>query len=295
MSETKTNSFFSELERLLNQKYGADGPHHVKTYLRLTFSKHVTLIEKSLGLKPGCRVLDVGCGTGQFLVEAAVRGYITCGVDTFEEADGIDLKIAQARAYEIGHPVKVVYGNASALPFPSDYFDLVTNFGMLEHIPQHDRSAILQEMFRVVNPGGYLFVIAGPNRNFPYDQHLPGIPFANWLPYSMKVAVAKRYGPRLLLQGPWSVSRTEFKKALPQSQARCLNLYGTFLAVDGGQPLGSFQINPFYFLSYFKRRWQLYRLFGILGYMFSMIRLEHCHILAFQKIAPIVKKNNGHD
>ena len=63
--------------------------------------------------------------------------------------------------------VRFVSGDATALPFDSCSFDLVTMFDLLEHIPDHKKA--VSEALRVLRPGGFLLV-SSPNENwrFPY-------------------------------------------------------------------------------------------------------------------------------
>jgi SAM-dependent methyltransferase len=95
----------------------------------------------------GARVLDAGCGTGNNLVHLAPRGR-TFGVDLSDEA----LQFCRTR--------RVVVAKASvlALPFAQDAFDLVTSFDVLYHRWVSDDRAAVQELVRVLKPGGLLLV-----------------------------------------------------------------------------------------------------------------------------------------
>jgi SAM-dependent methyltransferase len=266
---------------LIDRKYSADGPEVVRTYQGLHFTKHVRLLREKMGLRAGTKVLDVGCGTGALLVELATAGADVTGVDTFEEADGIDLEIAQARLRESGVSARVDKASAAALPFENEKFDLVVNIGMLEHISPAQRPALLREMFRVVRPGGHLFLIAGPTNTTPIDQHIPGHWFANWRSRERKIEISKRAGRRQFLAIPWGISRRELRDALPGARFR--NLYPAFFSLDGGQPLGEFRLSLFWVLAWMKRRFHLHRLFGIAAGALCLLRQEHCHILAIRK------------
>src|SRR5262245_51508514 len=152
---------------LIERKYGADGSAAVHTYQSLSFDKHVRLLQAHMALRPGTRVLDIGCGTGALLVELANAGADVIGVDTFEEAGGIDCEIARARLREHCAEAALLRASATVLPFGDASFDIAVNIGMLEHIPPQERPGVLREMFRVVRPGGHLFLIAGPTRATP--------------------------------------------------------------------------------------------------------------------------------
>jgi ubiquinone/menaquinone biosynthesis C-methylase UbiE len=268
---------------LIDSKYAADGADVVRTYQGLQFDKHIRLMRKHLGLKPGMRVLDVGCGTGALLVELAKAGALVTGIDTFEEADGIDRRIAEARLRENDVTAEIVDGTAATLPFPDQAFELAVNIGMLEHIRPDRRSGMLQEIFRVVRPNGYLFLIAGPTRATPFDQHIPGFPFSNWLSRDRKMQLSRNAGRRQFLAIPWGISRRELRVALPEAEFR--NLYADYFRLDGGQPLGAFRTSPLWLLAWAKRRMRLHRFFGIAARCLYLVHQEHCHILAIHKRA----------
>ena len=101
----------------------------------------------------GERVLDVACGTG------AVARYAAPLVGPTGRVVGLDLNagmLAIARAMPQREGVSIAWreGTATALPFPDASFDLVCCLQGLQFFP--DRRAALQEMWRVLVPGGRL-------------------------------------------------------------------------------------------------------------------------------------------
>lgn len=102
-------------------------------------------------LKPGMRVLDVGCGPGTISVglAAAVKPGELHGIDMDESQ--IDLAIAAAQ--QGGHVnAHFQVADALSLSFPDSHFDAVHCHGFLTHIP--DTGAALGEIKRVLRPGG---------------------------------------------------------------------------------------------------------------------------------------------
>lgn len=97
------------------------------------------------------RMLDFGCGLG-YLLHAMERTWETYGVDISPYA------IAQAKQNAPRTRLEILAGNH--LPFPDNFFDLVTALDVLEHIPQP--ADTLAELFRVSNSGGIL-VVSVPN------------------------------------------------------------------------------------------------------------------------------------
>ena len=266
---------------LIARKYQLDGEQVVHDYRRLDFSKHLALMRAHMGLREGAKVLDIGCGTGALLVQLADAGADVTGIDTFEEADGIDRRIVEARLREHGRSVPVHQGSAAKLPFDTAAFDIAVSVGMLEHMPPEVRKAVLPEMLRVVKPGGYLFLIAGPTALTPFDQHIPGHPFVNWRSRAGKLEIAARSGRRQFLEIPWGISRRELREALPGARFR--NLYAEYFAAGGGGAAGAFSLHPLRFLVWAKRRFHLHRLFGAAAQVLYLLHQEHCHILAIKK------------
>ena len=94
------------------------------------------------------RVLDVGCGDGRHIVEAAKRGCFAVGVDY----DAGELRKARARFG--AHRVDLIAADASRLPFRDGAFDAVICTETLEHLP--DDAGAIGEIARVLRDGGAL-------------------------------------------------------------------------------------------------------------------------------------------
>lgn len=119
----------------------------------------ITVELDRLRLRPGDRVLDLGCGSGRHM-DAVLRreGLSVVGVDP----DGSDLGLARDRCRyledfgECRGAWTAVRADAAALPFPDGFFDAVICSEVLEHVPDHERAAA--EILRVLRPGGDLAV-----------------------------------------------------------------------------------------------------------------------------------------
>lgn len=101
-----------------------------------------------LTLKPGARVLDVACGSGNLAIPAARAGAIVIGVDIATNL----LEQARARAADEGLTIQFDEGDAEALPYADAAFDeVVTMFGAM-FAPRPELAAA--ELVRVCRPGG---------------------------------------------------------------------------------------------------------------------------------------------
>ncbi|MCY0937607.1 SAM-dependent methyltransferase [Streptomyces sp. H34-S4] len=108
-------------------------------------------VSETLGLRPGERVLDAGCGPGEaslFLARQYGVGVTGVTISNFE------LERARGRAEEAGLSdlVDFRYGDFMELPFPDGSFDAVLALESLQNAP--DLGQVLRELFRVLRPGG---------------------------------------------------------------------------------------------------------------------------------------------
>lgn len=124
------------------------------------------IVARLLGPGPG-RLLDVGCGGGSHMLAFAEAGWSPVGIDV--SAD--QLRLARGRGCE------VVQADATALPFPAADFDAVVS--MWTHTDVDDWPAVLDEVARVLRPGGafvYLGVhpcFVGPHSRFVEGRGIP--------------------------------------------------------------------------------------------------------------------------
>jgi ubiquinone/menaquinone biosynthesis C-methylase UbiE len=99
----------------------------------------------------GSRFLDVGCGTGRWVRRYKELGFSPVGVDA---TIGM-LRIA--RVHQTSAPL--VTGLAYSLPFSDAAFDCVSDVTVVQHIPRELQPKALQEMVRVVKPGGRMILL----------------------------------------------------------------------------------------------------------------------------------------
>lgn len=100
-------------------------------------------------LEPGARVLDAGCGDSIFPVYLAAHGYRVTAVDLEFTADLGDL-----------HGVNAEYlrGDLTCLPLESRSYDRIFCISVIEHLPEDQIPIAMQELRRVLRPGGRLLL-----------------------------------------------------------------------------------------------------------------------------------------
>lgn len=149
---------------------------HIDDYIGFNFPEQMYqwLSSSSPNVK---KILDIGCGYGAFVLLCRMRGVDARGI----ELEGFEIEYAQRRLKnEISQDIpEEVYikGTANNLPFENSSFDAVTMWNVLEHIKYYKRT--LKETYRVLKPGGDLYVICPNYFAFRKEAHylVPWIPF----------------------------------------------------------------------------------------------------------------------
>ncbi len=111
------------------------------------------LVASKLGLAPGMRVLDVGCGWGSFAIHAArEHGVEVVGITLSEpQAERARERVAQAGLSE---KVEIRVQDYRQLPQAS--FDAIASIGMSEHVGEAQIDVYAQSLFGLLRPGGTL-------------------------------------------------------------------------------------------------------------------------------------------
>jgi ubiquinone/menaquinone biosynthesis C-methylase UbiE len=137
------------------KSYGGSAPENYERYFVPTIgTPFATELLDAAALQPGERVLDVACGTG--VVTRLAAGIVgpdvaVAGLDINPGMLGVARSVTPART-------KIEWHEASAesMPLPDESFDIVVCSLGLQFLP--DKSAALQEMQRVLAPGGRLAI-----------------------------------------------------------------------------------------------------------------------------------------
>jgi len=113
------------------------------------------LVEQA-GFNGTQRVLDIGCGTGTMMQMIKLRHpeLLVVGVDGDREI----LNLATRKAFRTNLDVKFNQATSTQLPFADASFDRVVSTLVLHHLDRESKTRTLDEMFRVLRPGGQLHV-----------------------------------------------------------------------------------------------------------------------------------------
>jgi len=132
---------------------------------------HINITEQTLALmdlKPGDRVLDLGCGAGwasRLMAKEVANGNQPGQVVGIDVADEM---IRRARAGSVDFDnVMFVVGSAQQIPWEENFFDKVLSVESFYYCPDQERA--LAELFRVMAPRGYLYILINLYRDNHYS------------------------------------------------------------------------------------------------------------------------------
>lgn len=154
------NSYDSFIKRYYNKKFftGSDdragyldyeGDRQAEQRNMMTYLDGIGLIKKN------GKLLDVGCATGLFMLEAQNRGFDVYGIDVSSYA----VSIAKRR-----FPGRVKHASIERAVYPKGTFDVITMFDVIEHLENPRR--VLHKVRTLLKPKGLLVINTGDTQSF---------------------------------------------------------------------------------------------------------------------------------
>ena len=137
---------------------------------RLQEALEIPVMARLLDIPKGQRILEVGCGRGNAFaaIHRLCRPSRLAGLDI----DGSLLASAAAAAETGNLPVDLVRADVRNMPFADGSFDLVLDFGTCYHIARPETA--LQEIARVLRPGGVFITESRTNQRFAHPDRASG-------------------------------------------------------------------------------------------------------------------------
>ncbi len=138
--------------------------------------------------KPGCSILDIGCGTGRTTFGLFKTGYQVIGVDITPAMIKVAQEVSQAEKLSINYEV----GDATQLSFKDNEFDnaLFSFNGWCQIPTSKARQQALSEAYRVIKPGGHFIFTS-------HIRRLAGGHWASWARDWVKFKILKPLGCKL--------------------------------------------------------------------------------------------------
>lgn len=198
----------------------------------LALQKRLRFIRKHL-TPARTRFLDCGCGVGD---------YVFALVDDLRlDAYGVEYDVSKVASGKL-HPrygARISQGDLQDLKMESEQWDYAMLNEVLEHVP--DERMALREVWRILKPGGVLFVIS-PNRWFPFETHgvhlkRSGRRIQHWVPFIPYIPLA--IGNQVFDYWARNYWQDELKQLVNAAGFAIIDsgfIWQTFEAISGGQP-----------------------------------------------------------
>jgi ubiquinone/menaquinone biosynthesis C-methylase UbiE len=218
-----------------------EDPSYIRRHLELTVTAHVDPAELA-----GAEVLDFGCGAGASTVILS-KLLPACRI-TGVELRAANLEVARARVEFYGLPNTrfVLSPSGSQLPQQIGPFRAIMLSAVFEHLLPTERETLLPSLWRMLAPGGVMFIDETPARWFPIETHTTGLPLINYLPDRLAEGYARRFSRRVRRDANWDEMRRdgirgasvkEIRDLLPIGEGRPILLEPRRLGVKGSLDL----------------------------------------------------------
>jgi ubiquinone/menaquinone biosynthesis C-methylase UbiE len=133
---------------------------------------HLDITEKTIrrmDLRPGERILDLGCGSGW--ATRSLARLVGKGQQGSRQVVGVDISDEMVRQSQDSSKefdnVTFVVGSAAQIPWEGNFFDKVLSVESFYYYPDQERA--LTELFRVMAPHGRLFILINLYQDNPYS------------------------------------------------------------------------------------------------------------------------------
>lgn len=146
------------------------GKEHLKDVFRKPhedFGRFVKLLKE----QKAKRILDLGCGTGRHTIALAKLDFDTFGIDISKNA----LAVCKERLAEEHLMAKIIEGDIyQTLPYQDDFFDGLLSIKVLHHNKVTEIKKLIEEIERILKPGGLIMVEVPGQVGQLYGEIEPG-------------------------------------------------------------------------------------------------------------------------
>ena len=171
------NEYWAMIQRHIPGNFNYE--YDSKLYM-LPVHSHLELLVAEL--PQGARVLDLGCGRGHYTAYLCQRGLKAEGIEVRQPRDGDDFLHNQDKSVlkryralwaesKRRYGGKLGYFDGRRLPYKKNSMDAVLFYATYEHVPVKDIAFVTREAFRVLKPGGRVYVFRCPSA-LAWKEHL---------------------------------------------------------------------------------------------------------------------------
>lgn len=155
------------------------------------------------------QAVDIGAGVGRISVMLAKMGAEVTSVDI--SGDMLTRLARGARTAHVRRQITLVQGSSHQIPLPDRSFDMVTCFGLLEHLPEDIRAATVREAARLVKGSGRIYCVVNNidnpflSRNYPLKRQRPDGYFVSLVGLKWLQTLCRTSGLNLTVRAanPW--------------------------------------------------------------------------------------------
>lgn len=173
-------------------------------------SYRLQLALDSADINTGMKTLDIGCGRGEMISHSAMKGAFAYGLDYARApVELANESIKTVLGSEHVNKTGLIQADAKMLPFRSNSFDRLFMLDFVEHLYPDELIQSMNEVYRVLKPGGKIVIHTQPNRwYFEYG-------------YFIYRSICKLKDGKSLPKNP----RTEYAKKMHVNEQSILGLY----------------------------------------------------------------------
>ena len=149
--------------KIYNKEYYRAHYQEENKYLRKERERRLKRAIDLLDISPGTKVLDLGCGDGEFSFRLAGMGALVWGIDY--SRDAIDLAREKWKKLDkkLAKRVHFLKMDASHLVFSENFFDRIISIDVFEHVYPKKLKSVLDEVRRVIKSRGVIVIETSPN------------------------------------------------------------------------------------------------------------------------------------
>lgn len=239
----------------------------------LNLQKRLSLIQRFVNLQ-GKKILDCGCGRGQYVLAFIKLGADAWGCE-YEES-----KVVEYKKLNPQYAKRVAKGDIQNIKYNDNSFDIVFVNEVLEHVPSDE--VALREISRILKPKGFLFIFS-PNRLYPFETHgvylkKSGRLLAHYVPFIPYIPL--HIGNKFFNYWSRNYWPHELRKLINRCGLDIIQIeyvWQTFENISGKQPVFLSILSPILRkLSNFCERLPMVRVFGVSQFIVATKKNMSC-------------------